>query len=414
MIHQPPAGTRDLLPLEVAQKRWIADRLQQVFHRWGYQRIITSTLEWVDTLTAGGAIQPETVIQVEDTAEGRLGLRPELTASIARTAVTRMAGCTYPQRLYYSANVFRRSSQAHHGRQVEFFQTGVELLYSGSSLADTEILLLLADGLQHLGLEQWEIVLGEAGLTRSLLSVFPEAVQETVRYCLANLDRVGLENLDLSPELRDRALLLFDLRGKPEDVLQKVSTLNLNPQETQTVNNLKTLIDRLRNSHSNAFPLILDLSLIETIDYYTGIVFEVVSTRQQQYRVLGKGGRYDHLLELYHPHGESAPGIGFALNIEELHSELSSSEELPQKPPSSHWLVIPTTPQAEIAALHHAQTLRHSDHVVRVELELEGRSPEDIRDYASLSHIEHLVWVDEQGNLDIERTQAEQNLSQDG
>ncbi|MDY6784986.1 MAG: hypothetical protein SW833_21000 [Cyanobacteriota bacterium] len=29
--HQPPAGARDLLPLEVAQKRWIADRLQAVF-----------------------------------------------------------------------------------------------------------------------------------------------------------------------------------------------------------------------------------------------------------------------------------------------------------------------------------------------------------------------------------------------
>ncbi|NEO27453.1 MAG: ATP phosphoribosyltransferase regulatory subunit [Kamptonema sp. SIO4C4] len=406
MIHQPPAGTRDLLPLEVAQKRWIADRLQQVFHRWGYQRIITSTLEWVDTLTAGGAIQPETVINVEDTADGRLGLRPELTASIARTAVTRMAGATYPQRLYYNANVFRRASKDHHGRQVEFFQTGVELLYSGSVSADTEILLLLADGLGQLGLDQWQIVLGEAGLTRSLLSVFPDSLRETVRYCLAHLDRVTLENLDLSPELRDRALLLFDLRGKPEDVLQTVSTLNLNAQETQTVNNLKTLIDRLRSSHSNAFPLILDLSLIETIDYYTGIVFEVVSTQNQQYHVLGKGGRYDHLLELYHPEGKAAPGIGFALNLEELHSELSSSEDLPQTPPSSDWLVIPTTPQAEIAALQHAQTLRNSDHLVRVELELDGRSPAEIRDYARLSHIQHLVWVDEEGNPEIEPVMA--------
>ena len=63
MIHQPPAGARDLLPLEVAQKAWINDRLQAIFHRWGYQRIVTSTLEWLDTLTAGGAIAPETVMQ---------------------------------------------------------------------------------------------------------------------------------------------------------------------------------------------------------------------------------------------------------------------------------------------------------------------------------------------------------------
>jgi len=42
---------------------------------------------------AGGAIQQSTVIQLQN-AEEELGLRPELTASIARTAVTRMAGVT--------------------------------------------------------------------------------------------------------------------------------------------------------------------------------------------------------------------------------------------------------------------------------------------------------------------------------
>ena len=39
MIHQAPAGARDLLPLEVTQKSWINDRLQEVFQRWGYKRI---------------------------------------------------------------------------------------------------------------------------------------------------------------------------------------------------------------------------------------------------------------------------------------------------------------------------------------------------------------------------------------
>ena len=64
MVYQPAAGARDLLPLDVAQKRWIEDRLQQVFHRWGYHRIITSTLERMDTLMAGEAIQRQMVIQL--------------------------------------------------------------------------------------------------------------------------------------------------------------------------------------------------------------------------------------------------------------------------------------------------------------------------------------------------------------
>ncbi|WP_204106735.1 MULTISPECIES: ATP phosphoribosyltransferase regulatory subunit [Spirulina sp. CCY15215] len=404
MIHQPPAGTRDLLPLDVAQKRWIADRLRQVFHQWGYQRIITSTLERMDALTAGGAIDPDTVIQIEDTSEGRLGLRPELTASIARAAVTRMAGSTYPQRLYYNANVFRRFKGGHHGRQMEFYQTGVELLHAAGSLADTEILLLLAESLQSLGMAEWHIILGEAGLTRSLLSIFPESIQTTLRRCIANLDRVALESFvhpDLSEGLREKALMLFDLRGKPADVLQTVSSWDLDTRGKGMVNELKNLCDRLEKSATN-LAIVLDLSLIETIDYYTGIVFEVVSAQNNQYRVLGKGGRYDRLLELYHPEGKSTPGVGFALNLEELHACLLSSEDLPRSTPASDFLVIPISPQAEIAAIAHAQTLRNAEPSVRVELDLGGRSPEGIREYAQNSRISRLVWIEADGTPNIE------------
>lgn len=173
MVYQPPAGARDLLPLDVAQKRWIEERLQQVFHRWGYHQIITSTLERMDTLMAGGAIQRSTVIQLQNAEDEDLGLRPELTASIARTAVTRMGGVTYPQRLYYNANVFQRTRELKHNRQQEFYQAGVELLGSGGLLADADILLLLANCLQALGLQRWYLVLGEAEITRSPSRLFP-------------------------------------------------------------------------------------------------------------------------------------------------------------------------------------------------------------------------------------------------
>ena len=143
MIHQPPAGARDLLPLEVVQKAWINDTLQQVFGQWGYQRIVTSTIERLDTLKAGGAIEDDTVIQLHNNSGGQLGLRPELTASVARAAVTRMIDTSYPQRLCYRANVFRNPPSSDHGRQLEFYQAGVELLFSGGTLADAEILLSL-------------------------------------------------------------------------------------------------------------------------------------------------------------------------------------------------------------------------------------------------------------------------------
>lgn len=370
MIYQPPAGTRDLLPLEVEQKRWINDRLQQIFRQWGYQRIVTSTLEWLDTLTAGGAVEPATVIQVLNESERTLGLRPELTASIARAAVTRMAGDTYPQRLCYRANVFRNSPHSDRGRQLEFYQAGVELLFAGGILADAEILLLLVNCLQGLGIQDWTILLGEAELTQSLLTVFPQSLRQQVGQCIANLDRIALQKLPLEPALKARALFLFDLRGKPEDVLAQVASLDLDDSALATVKNLKSLIELLQNSSSHPLPLVLDLSLLQTFNYYTGIIFKAISFQGSQSYILGEGGRYDRLLELYHPQGNSSPGVGFSFNIEDLHSCLLSTDKLPRQTPAIDWLVIPEAREARALAFQYARQLRQREDLVRVEVDL--------------------------------------------
>lgn len=400
MIHQPPAGARDLLPLEVAQKCWINDTLLQVFQRWGYQRLVTSTLERVETLIAGGAIEPATVIQLQDIGEGILGLRSELTASIARTAVTRMAS-EFTERLCYRANVFRQPRAGHHGQQLEFYQAGVELLKAGGILPDAEILLLVSECLQQLGLQQWQILLGEASLTRSLLSWFPQDLQPSIRRCLAQLDYIGLANLPMSSDLRSRALYLFDLRGKPTEVLQKVSQLELDSEAQEIVNNLKSLIELLNKTSVEPLPLILDLSLVQTIDYYTGIVFQVVS-HNNQWRQLGQGGRYDQLLGMYQTTGQSAPGIGFALNIEDLHACLVATKGIPQPNLGSDWLVVPETRENQTEAFIYAQKLRTSEHLVKVEIELSGKNSEAIREYATQKGIKRVAWVQADGSVKIE------------
>ncbi len=399
-MYQPPAGARDLLPLDVAQKCWIEQHLQQVFQRWGYHRIITPTLERLDTLVAGGAVEPQTVIQVWDAEEGVLGLRPELTASIARTAVTRMEGATHPQRLYYNANIFRQQ-QAHVSGQHEFYQAGVELLGSGGLLADAEILLLLADCLSAVGVQHWHVILGEADLTRSLLNPFPEAIRSDVRRAIAQLDRVGLANLSLSPELKDHALFLLDLRGEPAQVLQKVSQLPLDPPQHEAVTNLKSLVEILAPLPS----LTLDLSLIQTFDYYTGVVFEIISDAESGQRILGQGGRYDQLLGLYHPQGKMMPGIGFSFNVEHLHQVLLGLGQLPTQTPASHWLVVPESEAAIAATFRHAQHLRSQNAqlpLTRVEVELSQKPPAEIRTIARQQRIAQIAWVNAQGSVTIE------------
>jgi len=113
-----------------------------------------------------------------------------------------MAGVTYPQRLYYNANVFRRTESSHN-RQQEFYQAGVELLGTQGWLADAEVLLLLADCLNQLSLSRVSLILGEAGITRSLLSPFHLQSETAVRSAISRPRRY--RNFTLSDELRSRA-----------------------------------------------------------------------------------------------------------------------------------------------------------------------------------------------------------------
>jgi ATP phosphoribosyltransferase regulatory subunit len=352
----------------------------------------------MDTLMAGEAIQRPMVIQLQNSQNEELGLRPELTASIARTVVTRMTDATYPQRLYYNANVFRRNWEGRHNRQQEYYQAGVELLGAGGLLANAEVLLLVADCLTVLGVQGWRLILGEAGITRSLLNAFPPEIRNQVRKAIANLDSIAIDTLPLSEELRQRAKIMLDLRGDSREVLEKVSSLHLEPDQHEAINNLKSLVALL----DGKFPLILDLSLIQTIDYYTGIVFEVVSETNSQAQILGSGGRYDQLLGLYHPQKENIPGIGFELNIDDLYQILLLNQQLPQDIPASNWLVVPETPGAEAAAFAYAEKLRNSPDLIRVEIDLGDRDTAAIRQYASDRYITQIAWIKADGSHTIE------------
>jgi ATP phosphoribosyltransferase regulatory subunit len=396
MVHQLPTGAKDLLPLDVAQKRWIESRIQQVFQSWGYQRIITPTVEHLRSLTAGGAVNPESVIQLHSNSIEILGLRPEFTASIARAYAARLGEnvATCPQRLYYNANVFRRRAN---NTSEESFQAGVELLGASGLLADGEILMLLAESLDRLELQDWQIILGDARLTGALLDLLPEQYRAKVRQCLASLDRITLTEVDLPDDVKGYALELIDLRGKPKDVLSRLSNSAWTSGLTGEINYLKSLIDLWESTGlTSSDCLILDLSFMQTFDYYTGIVFEVACNNY----VVAQGGRYDRLLGVYHPQNVSYPSIGFCLNLEDLQQALQS--RLPQTLAMSSCLVVAKTTDAMQAAFAHAALLRQDQDVEAIELELEFRGEDAVREHARSRGIPQIAWVTSNGAISSE------------
>ena len=157
------------------------------------------------------------------------------------------------------------------------------------------------------------------------------------------------------------------------------------------------MVELLANTSQNSLPLILDLSLIQTFDYYTGIVFEAVTITEDRAYILGKGGRYDKLLALYHPQGQNFPGIGFALNIEQLQQVLQTNPAMPHTAPKSDWLVVAMAPIAIAAALAYGQKLRLNPALVRVEMYLNDGEPAEIKQIAIERGIAKIAWISADG-----------------
>lgn len=382
--YRPP--TRDLLPLDVFQKYWVEECLRQVFQRWGYQQIITPTLERLETLTAEGLVQPGSILQIRDAEGTMLGLRPEFTASIVRASATRMIGSPMPHRLYYQDNVFRNTQG-----ESEFFQSGVELIGAGNWVADAEILLLLADCLSSLKVDTWQLVIGDIGITESLLNLISPTAREPIRQAITRLDPVYLETADLPEADRQMGLYILSLRGHPGQVFNQLSQVSLFQRERIT-----SLQNVCRLLEDQQVSIVLDLSLIQRFAYYTGIVFQVVSHQD----IIGSGGRYDQLYGIYSPQHTQQPGIGFTFLLGKLQRILALSGNLPQQLPTIDRLLVPVDDQALPMTLKLAHQWRQLE---RVEIEINSRSVEELEAYARERHIQEISWIQADGSYHSSR-----------
>ncbi len=401
---RPPSGARDLLPREVQRRERLEAQLSQVFQRYGYQRIITPTLERLETLQAGGSIRAEAVLQLRDSEGTMLGLRPEFTASIVRAAATRLSAGLLPLRLYYHGSVFRNSRREEGSyNSQEFFQSGVELIGAGGWLADAEILLLLADCIHSVrqgaateqastleqganGIPNWTLLLGDVSLTESLLSPIAPTAQAAVRRAIAQLDYVYLESAPLPEAARQIGSQILALRGQPSRVLSQLAQL---PVPAERLRDLQQLCQVLQEQQVQ---VVLDLSLVQTLAYYTGIVFQAVVGGE----VIGLGGRYDRLYALYNPQQAEQPGIGFTLlpdTLLRLLPPVHKTDEIGCKR-----LVVPLLPAGIPQALALAAQWRESE---AVELELLDRSPEEVEIYARQCRIPEIAWVQADGSYHI-------------
>ena len=303
---ETPYGTRDFLPKEAAAKREIENRLAKLFASYGYEEVVTPTMEFLETLKMSGGTVEQNLFKMFDQKNRTLALHHEMTTPIARLFVSRLKDLELPLKLSYNTSVFRfRQNQPQ--RQCEFYQAGVELLGVSNEVADAEIISLAAQSLKIAGLQEFKICLGQVEFANGLMEEFnlPHDVQNQIKSAIECHDIVGLEKIVDGLEGAKVLKEIPKLHGGVE-ILRRANRIIDNKKSYMALKNLSDIY-KLAESYGDADKIIFDLGIIRDFDYYTGMVFEAYAPNVG-YSLAG-GGRYDHMLKDF---GVACPATGFA------------------------------------------------------------------------------------------------------
>jgi histidyl-tRNA synthetase len=307
---QAMRGTRDILPGEVEKWQTVEKVAAMISERYGYREIRTPHFEATD-LFARGVGETTDVVQKEmytfpDRKGRSLTLRPEGTAGVVRAVIE--AGLAKPDRLHklwYWGPMFRYD-RPQAGRYRQFYQWGAEVIGTANPWADVEIIVLLAEYLEELGLTDLVIKLNSVG-DATCRPIY----QKKVREALAS------RRDELCPDCRER------LEKNPLRVLDcKV------PGCREIVKGVPSVLDSLcedcrehldevkKGLDASGLTYEMDPGLVRGLDYYTRTAFEIHHGKLGAQSAVGGGGRYDGLFKILG--GPEVPAVGFSMGVERV------------------------------------------------------------------------------------------------
>ncbi|MDQ6805906.1 MAG: histidine--tRNA ligase [Actinomycetota bacterium] len=307
---QAPRGTFDVLPDDAARREVVEAHARRILGAAGFHRIETPALEATE-LFARGVGETTDIVQKEmytfDDGSGRsLTLRPEGTAPVCRAYLEHgMHKLPQPVKLWYLSSFFRYEAPQS-GRYRQFWQVGAETIGVREPAADAELILLLADLLDAMGVRERRLRLSSLGTPETRA----EYRDELQRYLHARED-------ELSGEVRGRIdanpLRAFDSSHPGTRAVMAGAPVLLDrlaPDDAEHFQEVRVLLD------DAGLPYELDPTLVRGLDYYTRTVFEFASDALGAQSGVGGGGRYDRLIEQLD--GPPTPASGWAVGVERM------------------------------------------------------------------------------------------------
>ena len=369
LVTQGVRGTRDFYPDDMRVRNWLFSHFHAAARAHGFEEYDAPVLESEELYTRK---QGEEIVgqlyNFEDKGGRAVALRPEMTPSLARMVMARAGALALPIK-WYSIPQCWRYERTQRGRGREHYQWNVDIWGSDALGADVELLSVLVNFFEGVGLTADDLV----------IKISSRKVLEEV-----------LGSLGISGDAFAATCIVVDKMGKlPEDVVaaqlaeqglgaDAVATI----QSTLGVDNLDSLAAALGGDSAavselaGLFDLIdaygiadwvaFDASVVRGLAYYTGPVFEA-HDRAGQLRAICGGGRYDRLLSSLGGNDMPATGFGFGdMVIMEL---LMDKGLVPDLPSGNEDIVIAISEDLRSAAMLVASKLRASGRSVDLVLE---------------------------------------------
>jgi histidyl-tRNA synthetase len=360
-VIQAPRGTFDVLPEDAERRQVVEGHVRRILGAAGYRRIETPTFEATE-LFSRGVGEATDIVRKEmytfDDGGGRsVTLRPEGTAPVCRAYIEHgMHKLPQPVKLWYLGSFYRREAPQR-GRYRQFWQVGAEVIGSAEAATDAELILLLAELLEALGVRETRLRLSSLG-TPETRAEYREELKQYLRAHEGRLSGEVRERIDINP------MRAFD-SGDPgtREVMAGAPTLlaRLSGEDAEHFAQVRAMLDDADLRYE------LDPTLVRGLDYYTRTVFEFTSDALGAQSGVGGGGRYDRLIEQLE--GPPTPASGWAVGIERM---LLATGELPTAPDLVDLYVAIADQSAARRAFELARDARRAG--LGAQLELAGRS----------------------------------------
>ena len=238
-----------------------------------------------------------------DKNDKSITLRPEGTASVIRSIIEKKID-NESNKFWYLGPMWRYE-RPQKGRYRQFSQAGVEILGYSEGIAELEIVSIICSINKALGIENSILKINHLGDKESK-EKYCNALKNFLMPLSSKLDEKDIQRVNTNP-LR----VLDSKSSETQEILKDAPKIN----DFLTDQSLD-LLNLVKNTFSEECNIKIDHTLVRGLDYYTGFVFEAVSSDLGAQDAYLGGGRYDDLCKQLG--GKDLPAIGMAIGIERL------------------------------------------------------------------------------------------------